>query len=30
VRFHAEPSSPLEGRADLTAGGPVPGGPSSP
>jgi thiazole synthase len=25
VRFHAEPSSPLEGRADLTAGGPGPG-----
>ena len=24
VRFHAEPSSPLEGRADLAAGGPVP------
>jgi thiazole synthase len=23
VRFHAEPSSPLEGRADLGAGGPV-------
>ena len=24
VRFHAEPSSPLEGRADLAAGGPPP------
>jgi thiazole synthase len=23
VRFHAEPSSPLEGRADLLAGGPI-------
>ncbi len=25
VRFHAQPSSPLEGRADLGAGGPEPG-----